>query len=193
MGKERREKEPGFIKFANSPQVSPPVAPAPQPATDDIKNRFSDALVELKRLSQVSRVPQVEETHARLVNLLTSIIKNQSIEDGENLRFFLQEYNSSERFPIFILEGGKIVKAQAMLVQPSVFAIHNFVEFLASQNLKKIKKCPSCGKFFVAKRARKDNKYCSPRCRLAFHNRERIKSGKAKEYMKNGRKMGKYQ
>lgn len=160
MEKEKREKEPYFIKFANSP----PVAPM-QPATGDMLNQFADTL--LKAKVKAKGPSRVEETHARLVNLLTLIIKNQKIEDGEDLRFFLGAYDTPE-VRTFTFENEKVVRTNAQLVYPSTFAVHSFVEFLASQNLRKLKKCPDCTKFFVAVKNNPRQRYC-PVCSKKNH------------------------
>jgi hypothetical protein len=63
---------------------------------------------------------------------------------------------------------------------------------LSGPYAKKIKRCPHCGKFFISKTAR-SSIYCSDKCRLDFHNKEYIQSGKAKGYKKQARAAGRYQ
>ena len=68
----------------------------------------------------------------------------------------------------------------------------SLTEFLLNNDPKKIKRCGECMKFYVSKTIR-PSRFCSDKCRLAWHNRKYIESGKAKEYKKKGRKEGKYQ
>jgi hypothetical protein len=49
--------------------------------------------------------------------------------------------------------------------------------------------CQNCENFYFPKTKRK-SKYCSDKCRLAFHNRKRIKSGIAKDYKRKKRREG---
>lgn len=55
-----------------------------------------------------------------------------------------------------------------------------------------LKKCPSCGRFFLQEHRRR-KKYCSEKCKMKDHNRKWVESGKAKRYMSEKRKNGKYQ
>lgn len=49
--------------------------------------------------------------------------------------------------------------------------------------------CQNCENLYFPKTKRK-SKYCSDKCRLAFHNRKRIKSGIAKDYKRKKRREG---
>lgn len=54
-----------------------------------------------------------------------------------------------------------------------------------------VKKCKDCKKYFFCVRSRK-REYCSKKCHDRFHNKEAIKSGKLREYMRKARSEGKY-
>jgi hypothetical protein len=64
------------------------------------------------------------------------------------------------------------------------------VEFLRGEyNRKYFKKCHQCNGFYISKTLA-SSKYCSDKCRMAYHNRKRIKSGEAREYKRRKRMEG---
>jgi len=68
--------------------------------------------------------------------------------------------------------------------------VYCVIQFLKSErNRKLLSKCDECDGFFLKPRLAKQ-RFCSDKCRLALHNRERIKSGKAKAYKRKKRKEG---
>jgi hypothetical protein len=71
-----------------------------------------------------------------------------------------------------------------------LFGIIKFslVEFL-QKDRRKLKRCQKCKNFYIAKTMRPST-FCSDKCRLAWHNRKRIKSGEAKEYKRKRRREG---
>jgi len=85
-------------------------------------------------------------------------------------------YNESETIKLSI---GETIRAAIS---------YSLSDFLLNNDRRKLKKCPECGRFYTSKTVRKT--YCSDKCRLAFHNRKNIKSGKAKEYKRRKRKEG---
>lgn len=68
------------------------------------------------------------------------------------------------------------------------------IDYLAANdgNVNKIKRCTYCMNFFISKTT-KESKFCSDKCRLNFHNKANIQSGKAAAYKKEGREKGRYQ
>ena len=69
------------------------------------------------------------------------------------------------------------------------------ITFFLDRNAKTyLHKCEECGKYFLAKR-RGASRFCPDdrKCHDAWHNRQRIESGRAREYKKEGRSEGKYQ
>jgi len=165
--KKGRQREPSFIEFANSPPVN-----SSQSSAGGIKYRLTDFAVQLMREKERAKgIPQIDEIHTRLVRFLISIIQKQEIEDSEDLRFFLRAYDSPE-FPTYTFEQGEIVKMRQGLVHRTTHAIKSLIEFLASQNIQRIKSCDTCKRFFVARRA-PSAKFCSDRCRFLFHKPEK--------------------
>lgn len=71
------------------------------------------------------------------------------------------------------------------------------IEFvLQEKNRRLIHKCDECGKYYIADRvytSKSGRYFCRDKCRLDYHNREDIKSGKAKAAKRKGRREGKYQ
>jgi hypothetical protein len=66
---------------------------------------------------------------------------------------------------------------------------YSLSEFLLDNDRRKIKLCQECKQFYVSKTTR-PSKYCSDKCRLAYHNRKRIQSGEAREYKRKKRRKG---
>jgi hypothetical protein len=62
--------------------------------------------------------------------------------------------------------------------------------FLAApRNRELIRICEECGIFYLTKRV-VNSRFCSDKCRLALHNRKRIKAGDNKSYKADKRKKG---
>jgi NAD-dependent dihydropyrimidine dehydrogenase PreA subunit len=59
-------------------------------------------------------------------------------------------------------------------------------EFLLNNDRKKLNPCDECHKFYISKSIRKQ-RFCSDKCRLAWHNRKRIKSGEHAKYKRRKR------
>jgi hypothetical protein len=147
------------------------------------KNSYYVSLKEAERESirQKEAIDKNIEIHTRLVNFLNSIIEKGQIDDGENSRFLLNAYNAHPNITL-TFENGRVVKNRfGYLVEKTAYVITDLFEFLANQNLRKIKKCPVCNRFFVAKSAREDIKYCSPKCRFYFHRPEKSRQNKYME------------
>jgi len=68
-------------------------------------------------------------------------------------------------------------------------ASYNLSAFLLFNKRDKLNCCKKCNRFYISKTIR-PSKYCSDKCRLSYHNQERIKSGKAKEYKRKKRREG---
>lgn len=64
------------------------------------------------------------------------------------------------------------------------------LEFLKGANNRKyIRRCPKCQKHHIAKRLN-NKKFCGDRCRLAWHNQKRVKSGEHAAYKRKRRMEG---
>jgi hypothetical protein len=57
-----------------------------------------------------------------------------------------------------------------------------------NEDKRKLKKCRECKKFYISKSL--SSKYCSDKCRMAYHNRKRIKSGEHARYKRERRASG---
>jgi hypothetical protein len=66
---------------------------------------------------------------------------------------------------------------------------YSLSEFLLDNDRRKLKLCQECNQFYISKTVRL-SKYCSDKCRLAYHNRKRIQSGEAREYKRKKRMKG---
>jgi len=67
---------------------------------------------------------------------------------------------------------------------------HIMVEYFFDKDSRQfLRKCEECKKFYVSK-SMAHSKYCSDRCRNAFHNRKRIESGQHREYKRKKRLEG---
>jgi hypothetical protein len=65
----------------------------------------------------------------------------------------------------------------------------SLAEFLLHKDRRRLKYCDECEKFFVSKSIR-PSRFCSDKCRLAWHNLKRIESGEAREYKRKKRAEG---
>ena len=104
---------------------------------------------------------------------------NHYLPSGEKHDYFAPSELSPDRQPVW-------------LAQCRIAIIFCAVEFLRNIDRRKIKKCKECGDFYVSKTVR-PSKFCSDKCRMASNNRERIASGKARDYKAQKRKEGLYQ
>jgi hypothetical protein len=69
--------------------------------------------------------------------------------------------------------------------------LYFFFEFLKiSENKKLIHHCDECENYFISKTARKQRFCPGNKCRMSYHNRNRIRSGEAKEYKQKKRREG---
>lgn len=72
-----------------------------------------------------------------------------------------------------------------------VYAIvgYSLLEFLLHNDRRKLNYCDECDNVYISKSIRKQ-RFCSDRCRLAWHNRKRIKSGEHAKYKRKKRMEG---
>jgi len=68
-------------------------------------------------------------------------------------------------------------------------AFKSLVDFLLDNDRRKLKYCDECENFFISKTIRA-SRFCSDKCRLAWHNRKRIESGEHRDYKRKKRKEG---
>lgn len=163
-----------FIEFANNaPAKSEPVT-IKEPTLRRTKLGFAEKLASLKMAAIESaklkkNIDRDIEIHKRLVSFLSSITETGKIEDGEDSRFILNAYALPNN-TAFVCENGKVIKKRSGYLGTSAqFAIEDLREYLSdSKNIKRIKKCPYCGLFFIAKDAKRKICY-GMSCQNKYH------------------------
>jgi hypothetical protein len=172
---EMSKKERSFIEFANNapPENEPVILEKTAIPGSGGPERFAEELVRLKgaaieSIRQKEVVDKNIEIHKRLVSLLSSIIEKGKVEDGEDSRFILHICNTHPNMT-YALKNGKVVKDSGYLMEKTSYAIRDLFEFLSdSKKIKKIKKCPICSLFFLAKDTKKKICYGTS-CRNEYH------------------------
>ena len=169
-----------------------------------------ERLSEIERLSSnyakvIGPLKSFDQYRLRLKKVLDGILKGNNLyEDSFFVEFFRKHENIRPR--IFLGKDGEIVE-KPLFQENSFLDIRPFskpkpylkvidfctVEFLMpARNTKLIHLCEECRDFFISKtvRAVQPHRFCSDRCRLKLHNRERIKSGKNREFKARKRAEG---
>jgi hypothetical protein len=168
---------------------------------------------ELSKLSESSgRYHHYEfiDLHKKLLDLqnrirdtLRQIVQGQHYREIVELPRLVNLYNNQKRSTLKI-------RVNSLLKTPlipsisylSITSLHHWhsqiyddlayclLEFLETRgNRDFIRICKECKEFFLMRR--QDNQiFCNSKCRLAYHNRENIKSGKSREYKRAKRKEG---
>lgn len=70
------------------------------------------------------------------------------------------------------------------------FVAYSLTEFLLKHDRRKLRRCEECNEFYISNTLKKEQRFCQRKCRQDWNNRERIKSGKAREYKARKRKEG---
>jgi len=144
------------------------------------------------------------------------------IEDetsDERLNIFLSIYNSEKMTRMVFDEKGSLIEVpnfneQDFLDMEDAIDWYNisatyghferllgycFIGFMKSEeNKAHLGKCLNCQKYYIATKLNTKNpqkfcRYSGDGCKNDWHNREKVKSGKAAKYIRNGRAEGKYQ
>jgi len=135
--------------------------------------------------------------------LLDSIQQNANFCEIPHLLDYLERYNALQKSKLLLVDANIFVRTPPinegdyMINRPVEWLkriqddlAYCLIEFLIpEENRRYINKCRKCQKFYVSKTIR-PSKFCSDKCRLAWHNRKRIVSGKAAEYKRRKRKEG---
>jgi hypothetical protein len=150
----------------NGLPIPDPIQDAIEDAMDDIEtiyNRKCNALHAFNEMGEVEIIPPFTQPH------------------------FFTSYILEDNTIVDVPKGDYSVRAE-VLFYALVFCL---VEFLKANetNRKRVRKCEECKKFYIAKTIR-PSRFCSNECRLAFHNREGIQSGKNREYKRKKREEG---
>ena len=172
----QKHNDPFFISFANgSAFLAKPIDP---------KNSLE--MVRLER-------SKVSEIQPKLRKILDGIIKEKKLTDSKELQFFTEiceryrdKYNVSDGKLITIKEYDSARKwnweVYSEWVQNLSFSL---IDFLSNPktDLRKVKKCQLCKKYYIAEQLRDNRKFCSIKCkRMNQWPRE-----KWNEYMKEHR------
>jgi hypothetical protein len=144
----------------------------------------------------------ISKTQEELTQLLENVLNVTNLSDSKIFNDYLLTYNK--------VKSELVAQGNGQIIEKSRFVEDNFlkrnlfpqcdpykeimaycaVEFLKHPaNKKLIHQCDQCKNFYISKTIR-TSKFCSDRCRLAWHNRKRIESGKAKEYKRRKRAEG---
>jgi len=163
------KRERSFIEFANNASAKGELIAIEKPVIPRLSDigKAAAALAGLKEAAIESARQKEDakkniEIYKRLVGLLNYISENGQTKDNAELRSFVDIYNAQPK-NIFIIEDGNVVKQTlGKLVTIAEYAIIELVEYLSDpNNIKRIKKCPDCLKFFVAIKNNPRQKYCS--------------------------------
>jgi hypothetical protein len=129
----------------------------------------------------------IEVIRRNLRYLLSNIVKGEFSTDNEAFRFFetvpaYREEILPDGTPRFIpdCEEDRISLAVMRSLRDET-------------NRQHIYRCEECKNYYIAKKVATTNKFCSNRCRNAYSNRRRKKSGEHAKYMREARRLGKYQ
>ena len=134
----------------------------------------------------------IEAIQFDLREMLQEIITTRSLANNEIVQKFLDQYKviSAENTYLTISKGGIII--EKTLFKQDFFneraygdfrnfqkyyefpIIHAFVKFFKNpDNLKYLKQCEHCPKYFIAKRLTETRKFCSRSCKNKFYNAKR--------------------
>lgn len=134
-------------------------------------------------LNSKSGSPKWIDAVVKLQRLLISIIEDQEIKKIADMQYFIDAYKEFMEFKV--IKGKLVKRMKRELFSENILTPHpmwltflswSLVSFLSeSNNMKKLKECQYCNKFFVASRNDERIKYCkvcSPKSRI----------GKEKQY-----------
>lgn len=143
--------------------------------------------------SNIGRLVDTKKTMDQFIRY--SILKAQSgsgtgpemDKDLHRIRHFLR--NEGEKYYDPKYDDGDIYNKKDFNVVKNLMIpglCKDLIDFDEKNYWDRMKYCSECKKVFVTKTRRVQN-FCSDRCRFRYHNRERIKSGNHKIYMRNWR------
>ncbi len=139
----------------------------------------------------------------KLIEVLAVIAQGKSLYKNKAINYFLGAYNENFMFSPDILPDGTLsFKAFNMaensfteIKEDNLYLYDKFINFCLIEFLKQPKNqklihiCDECEEFFMSKTTR-HSRFCSDKCRLAWHNRKRIESGEHRDYKRKKRKEG---
>ncbi|PQP33234.1 hypothetical protein C6A36_00350 [Desulfobacteraceae bacterium SEEP-SAG10] len=168
------------------------------------KERYSEIKSQAKNYQLILAIhKQINELHNRLKRTLNEIVKTKKIYGNDGYQNFLSSYRTYCRLDIKLLpddtfcniadfmeedyylkgqENHGFRKTFAYLTEPIPFFLVEF--FKQPKNKELIHICDNCGNFYISQSIRKQ-RFCSDKCRLAWHNRKRIESGEHRKYKRD--------
>lgn len=148
--------------------------------TQDYYGEILEYLINGKKLSENINI----EHSVRLYNLWKFKMTELSIKN--DLPIETPKFNEAA----YIVKPGKDLGRWWLVHHHEGDLPYLALEFLKGVNNRKyIRRCPECQKYHIAKRLNR-KKYCGKRCRLAWHNQKRIKSGEHAAYKRKRRREG---
>lgn len=143
----------------------------------------------------------IELYRRNLIYLLTEIIVDTNLKKSKAFPIFLSVYNTELITGLMLNKDGFLIEEPNFIeseladdntfnAQPFRVVAYLVIRFFKIQkNRQLIHQCHECKKYFIAKTLRKQM-YCQDKCRLDWHNRERIESGEHAEYKRKKRRDG---
>ncbi|MEE9274232.1 MAG: hypothetical protein V3V62_02860 [bacterium] len=135
---------------------------------------------------------KVERLHAIFRDMLDEVaakgrfiprhteLLNTALSQAGGLRFHLDRIIPARR-----------ERAETLHLNPRTFDLSILLLFFAARffsgiDPSRLRRCPHCGGFFVPAAMRR-KRFCADSCRLRYHNRVRVESGKQARYMRTRR------
>jgi len=158
---------------------------------------------------------QIASFQEDLKLLLAGLARKRNLSQSKIIREFIKDYSHFLSPKLEISEDGIIIEAfplkqDSFLEElkltygspvPSSSDWHEkYISFMfncliklliSKKNIQLIKLCIKCQKFYFAKTLRKEQRFCSKKCRLDSHNRRRIDSGEHAKYKRERKEAGK--
>ena len=146
----------------------------------------------------------IKKTQEFLKYILSQIIKSDDAYESEAFKIILEQYNNIQQKTSFDKKEHQLIKSKPFIEEnffdnnsrsdlEQIFDLpisYCLVEVLTEEeNIKKIKICKKCNNYFIEKR-RGRKLYCTDKCRLDYHNKKNIESGKHAAYVRGQRGRG---
>ena len=149
---------------------------------------------------------QIDSIRKDLRDLLEQIIEGKNLYRNHLIRELLSAYDEMSKPKLVITKNGAITEEHTFseesyltkeawesphwtLLHKEPLAYCLVKHILADEKREYVRKCEECKRFYISK-TRRERKFCSDKCRLKLHNRERIKSGEHAAYKRKKRKEG---
>ena len=137
---------------------------------------------------------EVRRERSRLRKLLAELSTAQTLHDCESHEEYLVAYNFRIRPLLGLQADGEIGETPTEFGKEIAFddlLTFCVITFVRDPKRRPVSKCENkeCWNYTIAK-TKKPRRFCSPKCRLYYHNHRRIDSGESREYKAKKRKEG---